>query len=139
MKLKLLIFLMLLSGVLYAQSDRRKSGILSSTAATSWDSTVTFYSAGQEWIYIFLVDSTGTADTADVRIKNLINNNWTVIGVKDQADEDFVNEMIPGVSTTGKLYVVWLLYPTNIQINKTDIHNETERLSYYIFSKGTSK
>ena len=133
-------FLIGLYSSIFAQSDRRKSGILSSTYhTTDYDSTVTFYSAGKEWVYIFLVDSVGTADTVLVGIKNPINNNYTILGVKDQYNEDFVNVMVPGVDVRGKLYIVWMLYPGNIELRKFDYIQPTERISYWITSEGTSE
>ncbi len=140
MKLKLFILLILFSGILFSQGERRISGILSSTYhSDAFDSTVTFYSAGQEWVYIFLVDSLSTADTVLVGIRNPINNNYTILGVKDQYNEDFVNVMVPGVDVRGKLYIVWVLYPGNIELRKLDYLQMEERISYWITSEGTSQ
>ena len=133
-------FLIGLFTSVFAQSDRLVTGILSSSLTTDYDSTVTFYSAGKEWVYIFLVDSTGAADSALVGIKNPINDNYTILGVKDQYNEDFVNVIVPGVDVRGRLYVIWVLYPGNIELRRTNIYdNALERLSYSIFTKGTSE
>ncbi len=133
-------FLIGLFTSVFAQSDRLVTGILSSSLTTDYDSTVTFYSAGKEWIYIFLVDSTGAADSVLVGIKNPINDNYTILGVKDQYNEDFVNVIVPGVDVRGRLYVIWVLYPGNIELRRTNIYdNALERLSYSIFTKGTSE
>ena len=78
MKIKVMIFLIFLSGMLFAQTDRLTTGYL-----TTGDSIVTFYSAGQEWVIIYLVDSLTTADTCVVEMVNLANDTWTIAGVRE--------------------------------------------------------
>jgi len=133
MKLKLLVMIILFSINLLAQYDRLKLGLL-----TTGDSTVTFYSAGKEWVEIFLMDSSSTADSCVVERQTPINDNWITIGVKDQVAETFVSILSPGVSTTGRLYIVWMMYPGKIRLRKTDVHNISERISYGIQAKGIS-
>ena len=133
-------FMVGLYSTIFAQSSRPISGILSSSLTTDYDSTVTFYSAGKEWVYIFLVDSTGAADSAIVGVKNPINNNYTVLGVKDQSVNYVVSTMVPGVDVRGKLYLIWMLYPANIELRRINVYdNALERLSYRIFAKGISE
>jgi len=134
MKIAILAFLILLSGLLFGQADRITTGNL-----TTGDTTYTFFSAGREWVEIFLVDSLTTADTAVVEIQNPINSDWITLGVKDQRAEEFVSEMIPGVAAGGKLYVIWLMYPRKVRLRKTDVHNLTEKLYYGIQTKGNTE
>ena len=118
-------FLVGLYSPVFAQSDRLTIGEL-----TEGDSIVTFYSAGREWVEIFLVDSATTNDTVVAEVKNPINGNWTILGVKDQYNEDFINVMVPTVDADGKLYIIWVMYPKNIRLRKTDIHNLSENIDY---------
>ncbi len=129
-----LILIILFSISLYAQpADRLTIGEL-----TLGDSIVTFWSAGREWIEIFLTDPASTNDTVIAEIKNPIDGSWITLGVKDQSAEAFITEMIPTASVAGKFYIIWVLYPKNIRLRRTDIDNLSEVMEYAIESKGIS-
>jgi hypothetical protein len=134
MKLKLLILTILFTVGLFGQSDRLTVGEL-----TTGDSIVTFYSAGKEWVEIFLVDSASTNDSCVVEIQNPINMNYTTLGVKDQSEETFVNVLVPTADVNGKLYIIWMMYPRNIRLRKTDVHSLAENIDYAIQTKGISE
>jgi len=137
---KLLFVLLFIPGILLSQTDSDITGRLGSTLTEGGlDSIVTFYSAGKEWVEIFLVDSATTNDTCVVEVLNPINDNWTVIGMKDQSQETFVDTLIPGVNVNGKLYIIWMMYPRSFRIRKTDTGQLSENISYAIQTKGDGK
>ena len=131
MKFKLLILTILFTVGIFGQSDRLKTGNL-----TTGDSTIIFFAGDKAWIEIQLVDSLTTDDTCVVEIVNEITGEWMIVGVKDQQEEEFVSVLTPGVSSEGKIYIVWLMYPRKIRLRKTDVHNISEKIYYSIKSKG---
>ena len=133
MKLKLLTLIILFTIGLFAQ-DRLTIGEL-----TTGDSIITFYSAGKEWVEVFLTDPAATNDTVIAEIKNPIDGSWITLGIKEQSSDNIVTELIPTASVSGKLYIIWMMYPKNIRLRKTDVHNLSEVMEYSIEAKGISR
>lgn len=104
---RLFFLLALFPLLLFAQSG----------SLTTLSRSAEFHLPEAEYIYIFLVDSTATADTAQVEIQNPINGDWIKIYTKTQwssADADTV--MVPGVKYVGQVFVPSIPYIHNGRI-----------------------
>lgn len=121
---KILFLILFLSSIAFSQT----TGYL-----TTGDSIVTYLSVGDvKYLLITLVDSASTADSVAVEVENPINGDWTRISIGEQPNSTEVLYVVPGVSTTGKTYMILAPWVRDFRIRKTDTTALTEKIYYYI-------
>lgn len=113
MKKLILLFLLLFSSLAYSQtyaelltpSDRILQGICQG-----------------DWLEIVVIDS-ATADTAYYEEPN--QDGWVKMAIKDLTTDEIIENGViaPGISTSGKKYLVWRPYPRDYRVRLSSYSN----------------
>ena len=102
---------------------------------TTLDSTVSFNGGNNEWVYFFLVDSSGTGDTVNVKKYNTWSATYNPVIVRDDSSDSRSSQIIMPVNNKGKSFSVWQAKPGTIQLSRTNRAAPTDKLYYYFYTR----
>ncbi|NWF89093.1 MAG: hypothetical protein HXY50_06475 [Ignavibacteriaceae bacterium] len=127
---KIFLLIMIMLVVCAFQNAHAQVGYL-----TTLDSTVTFAGGGNDWVYFFLVDSSGTGDTVTIKKYNPWTATYNPIIVRDDSSDTRSSTIIMPISNKGKSFSVWQAKPGTVQLSRTNRAAPTDKLYYYFYTK----